>query len=73
VGDNVTSLDGQAFGDLEALLDRRQQQIPASEVSRPPSNPTCTGSPATTGNPGKTHVVSSMRARISVASVLIRL
>ena len=40
--------------------------IPPSEVSRPPSNPTCTGLPATAGKPGKIPVPSSMAGANSV-------
>jgi hypothetical protein len=44
-------------------------EIPASEVSRLPSNPTCTGFPATVRNPGKIPVVLSMAGADSIASV----
>ena len=40
--------------------------IPASEVSRPPSKATCTGLPATAGKPGNIPVPSSMAGANSV-------
>ena len=57
----------QPLGDLEPLLDgRASNRIPASEVSRPPSKPTCTGLPATAGKPGKIAVSSPMAGANSV-------
>ena len=44
-------------------------RMPASEVSRPPSKPTCTGLPATADKPGKPLVPSAMPGANSVASV----
>jgi hypothetical protein len=38
---------GQPLGDPQQLLDGDSNRMPASEVSHPPSKPTCTGLPAT--------------------------
>ena len=40
---------GQPLGDPQPLLDGDSNRMPASEVSHPPSKPTCTGLPATAG------------------------
>ena len=64
-------LRGQATVSDIARQDRLDTfaEIPASEVSRPPLNPTCTGFPATVPNPGKIPDFSSMAGANSVASV----
>jgi hypothetical protein len=60
-----------------AILSRRStapsNNIPPSEVRRPPSKPICTGLPASAGKPGKIPVLSAMAGANSVGFGLIGL